>query len=246
LADVSATDVAVTVTVPAAVARAADVYVAATPEAVVVGEIEPHKAPIQFVPEIDQVTPRFCESFATFAVKGCVMPPVARLAVPGVTDTVSGAAGGAVKVIVAFADSDVSSTDVAVSVTVGGFGTAAGAVYVTGTPDADVAPDNVPHAAPVQPDPESVHIVPSFFGSFVTLALKLAVLLACTVAEPGASVTATLSTGAGLVEDPPPHPEAPASAIIMYEQIAATFVRSTPREKNIHPPEKRSGTGAAF
>jgi hypothetical protein len=248
-ADASATDVAVTVTVPDAVARPADVYVAATPEAVVVGEIEPQRAPMQFVPEIDHVTPRFCGSFATFAVKVCVTPPVARFAVPGVTDTlveVPVVPDAGVNVIVAFADLVESSTAVAVSVTVGGFGTAAGAVYVTGTPDAELAPDSLPQAAPMQPDPESVHVVPSFFGSLVTLALKLAVWLACTVAEPGPNVTAIAPTGAGPVEDPPPHPENPATAIITHAQIVATFARATPRGHAIYPPEKRLGTGAAF
>src|SRR6202012_249162 len=100
--------------------------------------------------------------------------------------------------------------------------------------------------APMQPDPESVHIVPSFFGSFVTLALKLAVLLAATVAEPGAIVTATAATGAGLVEDPPPQPDNPVTAIITHALIVATFLRATPRGHAIYPPEKRSGTGAAF
>ncbi|HEY4907193.1 MAG TPA: hypothetical protein VIH74_07050 [Candidatus Acidoferrum sp.] len=248
-ADASATDVAVTVTVPTAFTLGPDVYVTAAPEALVVGEIVPHTAPMQFVPDIDHVTPRFCASFATFAVKVCVTPPVARFAVPGVTDTLVGAGvvpGAGVNVIVAFAVLVVSSTAVAVSVTVGGFGTAAGAVYVTGTPEAELAPDSLPHVAPMQPDPESVHVVPSFFGSSVTLALKLAVWLACTVAEPGASVTAIVPTGAGLVEDPPPHPENPATAIITHAQTVATFLRATPREHTIYPPEMRSGTGAAF
>jgi hypothetical protein len=126
----SATDAAVTVTVPAEVARAADVYVTATPEALVVGAIEPHAAPVRFVPDTVHVTPKFCESFETLAVNVCVTAPVARFAVPGVTDTLGGegGAGAAAKVIVAFADFVLSSTAVAVSVTVGGFGTVAGAV----------------------------------------------------------------------------------------------------------------------
>jgi hypothetical protein len=116
VADASATDVAVTVTVPAAVARAAEVYVAATPEAVVVGEIEPHAAPVQFVPETDHVTPRFCVSFATLAVKICVTPPVARFAVPGITDTLVELED--IKAIAADADFEVSATEVAVRVIV--------------------------------------------------------------------------------------------------------------------------------
>ena len=63
----------------------------------------------------------------------------------------AGDGGRGVNVIVAFADFVVSSTDVAVSVTVGGFGTAAGAVYITAVPDAAVVPDKVPQAAPVHP-----------------------------------------------------------------------------------------------
>lgn len=169
------------------------------------------------------------------------------LAIDGATTTeIAVGLDPVVNVIVAVADFDASSTAVAISVTVGGFGTAAGAVYVTGTPDPDVAPDKVPQAAPMQPAPESAHVVPLFFGSSVTLALKVAVLLACTVAEPGANVTAMLSTGAGLVEDPPPHPENPASPIIMHKPIAATSVRSTPRKKGIHPPEKAIGDGSGI
>jgi hypothetical protein len=176
------------------------------------------------------------------------LPPTATLAIVGATTTeIADEPEIAVSVIVAFADLVGSSTAVAVSVTVGGFDTAAGAVYVIGTPDADVAPDSVPQAAPVQPDPESVHVVPSFFGSFVTLALKAAVWLACTVADPGASVTAIVPGCSGvLVEDPPPHPKNPATAIITLAQIVATFLRATPRGHAIYPPEKRSGTGAAF
>ena len=275
LAEASATDAAVTVTVPAAVARAADVYVTAAPEALVVGEIEPHATPVQFVPDSDHVTPRFCASFETLAVNVCVTAPVARFAVPGVTDTLGGVdavseiaavadfvpsstevavsvivpvgiapgavymtatpealvagatvphalpvqlvpdsiqftplfaesfcsvaanvcvppvttlaidgattreiAEPAVSVIVAFADLLESSTEVAVSVTVGGFGTAAGAVYITAAPDAAFAPESEPQEAPVQPGPDSVHVVPSLFGSFRTVAVKLAAWLA--------------------------------------------------------------------
>lgn len=248
-AEASATAAAVTVTVPAAVARAADVYVTAAPEALVVGEIDPHAAPVQFVPDTDHVTPRFRASFATFAVNVCVTAPVARFAVPGVTDTLGGVggAGAAANVMVAFADFVASSTAVAVSVTVGGFGTAAGAVYITAAPDAAVVPESEPQAAPVQPAPDSVHVVPSFFGSFATVAVKLAAWLVWTVAIGGVSATETIfATGAGLVDDPPPHPTIPAIDIITHALNAATFVRSTPRRKRIYPPGTRPGTGAAF
>jgi hypothetical protein len=339
VAEASATEAAVTVTVPADVARAADVYVTAAPDALVVGEIDPHAAPVQFAPAIDHVTPRFCASFVTFAVNVCVIAPVARLAVPGVTDTLGGvdavnviaapadfvpsatevavsvivpaaialgavyvtaapdalAAGEtvphalpvqlvpdrvqftplfaesfcsvaandcvapeatlavdgattteisdpAVNVMVAIANFVASSTEVAVSVTVGGFGTAAGAVYITAAPGAVFAPDSEPQAAPVQPGPDRVHVVPSFFGSFKTVAVKLAPWLVCSVAVVGVSATDTLfTTGAGLVEEPPPHPENPAATIITHALIVATFVRSTPRRKSIYPPGSDRG-----
>jgi hypothetical protein len=166
--------------------------------------------------------------------------------VPGVTDTLGGAGGGgaAASVIVAFADFVVSSTTVAVRVTVGGFGTAAGAVYITAAPDAAVVPESEPQATPVQPGPDSVHVVPSFFGSFVTVAVKLAAWLVCTVAVAGKSATETIfATGAGLVEDPPPHPANPATDITTPALIAATFLRSTPRRKRIYPPERDRGRG---
>jgi hypothetical protein len=124
-AEASATDVAVIVTVPADTALAADVYVTAAPDALVVGEIEPQAAPVQLVPEIDQITPRFCASFATFAVKVCVTPPVGIFAVPGVTDTLVDA--DVVNAIDAEADFDSSVTEVAVSVIVP-VGAAVGAV----------------------------------------------------------------------------------------------------------------------
>jgi hypothetical protein len=104
------------------------------------------------------------------------VPPTATLAIDGATTTeMPLVLAAAVRVIVAFADLLVSSTAVAVSVTVGGFGTAVGAVYVTGTPEAELVPESLPQAAPMQPDPESVHVVPSFLGSLATLALNVAV-----------------------------------------------------------------------
>jgi hypothetical protein len=95
------------------------------PDALVVGAIAPHAAPVQFVPDIDQATPRLSGSFATFAVKVCVTPPVGRFAVPGVTATVGD--NPAFSAMLAEADFEVSATDVAVSVIVP-VGTAPGAV----------------------------------------------------------------------------------------------------------------------
>jgi hypothetical protein len=114
--EASATDAAVIVTVPAEFARAADVYVTTPPETLVVGEIDPHAAPVQFAPDTDHITPRFCASFVTFAANVWVIPPVARFAVPGVTDTLGGV--DAVSEIAAAADFVPSATEVAVSVIV--------------------------------------------------------------------------------------------------------------------------------
>jgi hypothetical protein len=215
--------------------------VTATPEPLDAGETAPQALPVQLVPDSVQFTPLFAASFCNVAANVCVAP-VATLAIDGATTTEI--AAPAVSVIVAFADLLASSTDVAVSVTVGGFGSAAGAVYITAAPDAALLPDSEPQAAPVQPGPDSVHVVPSFFGSFKTVAVKLAPWLACTVALAGVSATATV--GAGLVEDPPPHPASPATVIITHALIAATFARSTPRRKSIYPPGKAIGDGSGI
>jgi len=85
----------------------------------------PHVAPEHPGPETDQVTPLFCESFCTEAVK--------LAAVETCTDADAGAIeteiGGGVAVMVMMADADLepSAIEVAVSVTVGGAGTLAGA-----------------------------------------------------------------------------------------------------------------------
>jgi len=183
----------------------------------------------------------------TLAVNACVTPPVERIDVPGVTDTVGDAAAVDVNVIVAFADLVASSTAVAVSVTVGGFGTVAGAVYTTAAPDAAVAPESVPQAVPVQPGPESAHDVPLLFGSFATVAVKFIAWLTCTDADPGFNITKTLvGCGAGFFEDPPPHPEKNPATAVRYTVATAKLIRATPRGKRINPPEKRPGTGAAL
>jgi hypothetical protein len=181
------TDVAVRVTVPAELALAGEVYVTAAPEGLEVGETVPHSAPLQFAPESDQVTPLFCESFVSVAVNEDVAPPVAMLAVIGETLTTIAAVG--VIVMVAVANLVGSDTEVAVSVTVGGVGTFAGAVYVTAAPDA-LAGATVPHAAPTQPAPDNAHVTPLFAGSFATVAVKLAVEPTVRLAVVCESVTA--------------------------------------------------------
>jgi hypothetical protein len=85
----------------------------------------PQPIPLQPAPESDQLTPLFCESFCTLAVKFCV-PVMATLVVIGETATEMVAT--VVKVIVAAALLLASRFDVAVNVTLAGLGTEAGAV----------------------------------------------------------------------------------------------------------------------
>jgi hypothetical protein len=80
-----------------------------------------------------------------------------------------------VSVIVAGTDFVVSATDVAVMVTAPGFGKLPGAEYVTAVPDALVVAESVPHAAPVQPAPESFQLTPLFCVSLVTVAVNFCV-----------------------------------------------------------------------
>jgi hypothetical protein len=86
----------------------------------------PHVAPEQPVPESDHVTPLFCESFWTEALKFAAVETCTESDV-GLTDTEIGG-GPAVIVNVAVADLVPSATDVAFSVTVAGDGTDADAV----------------------------------------------------------------------------------------------------------------------
>ena len=63
------TEVAVSVTVAGEGTLAGAVYVIATPEPLAADDKTPHVAPEQPVPASDQVTPPFCLSFWTVAVK---------------------------------------------------------------------------------------------------------------------------------------------------------------------------------
>jgi hypothetical protein len=86
----------------------------------------PHVAPEQPAPERDQVTPLFCESFWTEAVKLAAVE-ICTEAVAGLTETTMGRAA-AVIVTVAVFDFVGSETEVALIVTEAGEGTLAGAV----------------------------------------------------------------------------------------------------------------------
>lgn len=90
-------------------------------------ESDPHVAPEQPVPDSAQLTPLFCESFCSVAMKFCVPMPACTLAERGAIATLIGD-GGAVIVMVAGADLVLSAADVAVSMTVAGEGKVAGAV----------------------------------------------------------------------------------------------------------------------
>jgi hypothetical protein len=147
----SAMDVAVRVTVAGLGAVAGALYVIP----VVVAFVSvPQEVPLQPAPERDQLTPLFCESFWTVAVKFCV-PPLTTLAVVGETATEIVAA--VVKLIVATAFFVVSRLDVAVSVTLAGLGSEAGAVYVT---EVVVTLLSVPQVAPLHAVPESAQVTP--------------------------------------------------------------------------------------
>jgi len=84
----------------------------------------PQAAPEHPVPERAQLTPLFCESFCTEAVKFAVVK-ICTVVDVGLMETAMG--GTAVIVMFAGADFELSATEVAISVTVGGAGTVAGA-----------------------------------------------------------------------------------------------------------------------
>ena len=85
----------------------------------------PQAAPEQPVPESDQVTPLFCESFCSVAAKGEDCDTCTE-AEGGFTETEIG--GGVVMVMAAVPDLVASVMDVAVRVTDAGFGAVAGAL----------------------------------------------------------------------------------------------------------------------
>jgi hypothetical protein len=130
-------------------------------------------------------------------------------------------------VIVAEADFVPSLTDVAVNVTVAGFGTVEGAVYVIAVPEALVVADNDPHPPAVAH--AAAHVTPFAALSLLTVAVKLCVALVATVAVVGATVTAP-AVAPPLVLAPPPHPP---NSTIPATEIAAP---------NKNPNTSRVGT----
>ena len=71
-----------------------------------------------------------------------------------------------------------SATEVAVRVTVGDVGRAAGAVYVMAAPEALEVGESVPHAFPVQPAPDTVQVTPLSWESPLTVEVKVCPMLA--------------------------------------------------------------------
>jgi len=158
------TEVAVTVTVAGLGAVAGAVYVIATPLAELAAEKVPQVAPEQPGPLTVHVTPRLLGSLASVAANSRTVFTSTPASVGAtVTETDD------VMVRVAAADFLASATDVAVTITVDGLGTAAGAVYVIATPLAELVADRVPQVAPEQP---SLQVTPALLGSLVSVAVS--------------------------------------------------------------------------
>ncbi|HLK05300.1 MAG TPA: hypothetical protein VKT53_12740 [Candidatus Acidoferrum sp.] len=175
----SATLVAVTVTVPA------------TPGAL---NVAPVVVGFEIVPLVaDHVTPAAPTSFVTVAVKFMLCPMV-NPPRTGLIETDNPETTAGTTVIVAVPVREVSVTDFAVSVTVAGEGTAAGAMYVIATPEALEFVDNVPQVTPLHPVPESAQVTPLFCKSFVTVAVKVCVSPTVTLGVDGATLTPIAGT----------------------------------------------------
>ena len=121
---------------------------------------------------------------------------MATLAVVG--ETTTPIAGDAATVMVAVADLVASAAEVAVSAMVPG-GAEAGAAYVIAAPEGLDGLETLPHAAPVQPAPDSAQLTALFWLSFVTVALKVVVPLTRTVAVVWERVTAIGEAGAAVI-----------------------------------------------
>ena len=144
----------------------------------------PQGAPLQPAPLTLQVTDVFVV-FPTVTVN-CFWSPAATVADVGEMLTVTG------KATVTTADPDFveSATNVAFTVTCGGLGTEAGAVYRP----VDVI---VPQAAPLQPEPAMLHVT-AVLVVFATVAMNCCFPPRGTVAVAGDTVT---DTGRPMVTD---------------------------------------------
>jgi hypothetical protein len=87
-----------------------------------------------------------------------------------------------------------SDTEVAVTVTVAGEGTALGAVYRP-------VEEMTPHVAPEQPAPESDQVTPLFCASLETVGVNCCVAETATDAEIGATLTETGRVSVMVVEE---------------------------------------------
>jgi hypothetical protein len=144
-----------------------------------------------------QVTPAAFTSFITVAVNAKDCLSTNPVALGEIVTLIADGGFTAVTVTVADADFVPSVTDVAVSVTVAGLGTFAGALYVIAVPGALVVADNVPHPFAVAQD--AAQVTPFAALSLLTVAVKLCAALVGTDAVGGDTATAT-------VVSPPPPP----------------------------------------
>ena len=117
----------------------------------------------------DQVTPAFALSLATVAVSATVAPAASEEG--GAFNVTEIGALGAEIVMLADADLVESVTEVAVTVTVAGLGTEAGAEYWVAEPLAVEAAEKLPHGELPQ---LTDHLTPAFALSLLTTAVRLA------------------------------------------------------------------------
>ena len=147
-------------------------------------------------PVADHVTPTFPVSLVSVALiaRVCEVTSPPRF---GETLTVI-FVDTAVTVMVAAPLLVPSVADVAVSVTVAGFGAVAGALYVT---EVVVTLLSVPHAVPLHPLPVSNQLTPLFCASFWTVTVKFRAALVSTLAVAGETVTTIADAAVTVIVD---------------------------------------------
>jgi hypothetical protein len=127
------------------------------------------KLPHCALPQVTvQVTPAFALSLATVAVRAAVV--VAATELGGLLSVTVIGALGVEMVMVAVADLVESVTDVAVTVTVAGFGAEAGALYFVAAPLAVDPEEKLPHGEPPQ---FTVQVTPALTLSLLTMAVSV-------------------------------------------------------------------------